>query len=288
MSKYKVRVMKKNNMNEPKYIPSPLKNQMINYKVYYMSALEKIIYFLITFLIGGIAGYIFYGGLFKYEGEATTATYISNIVVFVVVGMIAAKFFVPAIRKHLKEKRAKKLQKQFMDFMEVLAASLAAGNTLKDSFVNAKKDLLNQYLESDMIIIELSEIISGLDNGITLETMLDNFGDRSNNDDIQNFSNVMSNCYRLGGDFKSVVRRTRDIISDKIAVSEEITTKISSNKLQHNVMCIMPIVLVAMLKLASPSFANNLASFIGVFVTTIAFVIFIISYFWGQKIVDIR
>ena len=125
-------------------------------------------------------------------------------------------------------------------------------------------------------------------DGETLEEMLESFGERSNNEDIQNFSNVMKNCYRLGGNFKNVVRRTRDIISDKIAISEEIETKIASNKLQHNAMSIMPIGLVAMLKLSSPDFANNLASGLGIVVTTIAIGIFIGSYFWGQKIINIR
>ena len=47
-------------------------------------------------------GYVFYGGLFKYEGEPTMATYISNLIVFFIVGMIACKFFLPAIKNILK------------------------------------------------------------------------------------------------------------------------------------------------------------------------------------------
>ena len=166
--------------------------------------------------------------------------------------------------------------------------SLTAGNTVNDSFINAERDLQNQYSEGEMIVRELMEITTGLSNGKTLEEMLISFGDRSNNEDILNFSNVMSNCYRLGGDFKDVVRKTSDIINDKIAVAQEIETKISSNKLQLNAMTLMPIALVAMLKMSSPSFAENLSSFLGVLVTTVAIGIFVASYFWGQKIVDIR
>lgn len=279
---------KKNQQIEPQYISSVLNNQMINYRVYYMSFMEKLLYFLITFVVGGVVGFIFYGGLFKNEGEATTATYISNVVVFCLVGLIAAKFFIPAIRTNLKNKRDKKLRKQFMDFLENLSVSLASGNTLNDAFINAKSDMQNQYTERDMIIQELSEIISGMDNGHTLEEMVSAFGQRAGNEDIENFANVISNCYRMGGNFKDVIRKTRDIISDKIAIEEEIETKLSSNKLQHNAMCLMPIALVGMLKLTSASFAENLSSFIGVVITTIAIGIFVASYFWGQKIIDIK
>lgn len=279
---------KKNQQLEPQYITSVLNNQMLNYKVYYMSFREKLIYFLLTFVAGGVVGLIFYGGLFKSEGEATTATAISNLVVFCLIGLIAAKFFVPAIRTNLKNKRDKKLRKQFMNLLENLSVSLAAGNTLNDSFVNSKTDMLNQYSERDMIIIELSEIISGMENGHTLEEMMTAFGQRAENEDIENFSNVISNCYRMGGNFKDVIRKTRDIISDKIAIEEEIETKLASNKLQHNAMCLMPIALVGMLKLSSASFAANLSSFLGVIITTIAIAIFVASYFWGQKIIDIE
>ncbi len=279
---------KKKQQIEPQFIPSALNNQMLNYKVYYMSFTEKLIYFLLTFIIGGVVGLIFYGGLFKSDGEPTTATMVSNIVVFCLVGLIAARFFVPAIRRNLKNKRDKALRKQFMNLLENLSVSLAAGNTLNDSFINAKSDMLNQYSEKDMIIQELSEIISGMDNGHTLEEMMTAFGQRAGNEDIENFANVISNCYRMGGNFKDVIRKTRNIISDKIAIEEEIETKLASNKLQHNAMCLMPIILVGMLKLSSASFAANLSSFLGVVVTTIAIAIFVSSYFWGRKIINIE
>ena len=46
---------------EPRFIPSPMNNQMINYKVYYMSRLEKLIYTLLVFAAGGFVGWVFYG-----------------------------------------------------------------------------------------------------------------------------------------------------------------------------------------------------------------------------------
>lgn len=272
----------------PQYLASPLNNPMLNYEVYYMSAFEKILYSLLVIVVGGAVGLVFYGGLFKSDGDPTFATYISNAVVFLIVGLLAAKYFVPAINEMLLNRRKKALQSQFMNFLETLSVSLSSGNTMHDAVTNARTDLLNQYSESDMIIVELAEILAGMANGKNMEEMLENFGLRSANEDIINFSNVISNCYRLGGDFGHVVRHTRDIISDKVAVSDEIATKISSNKLQLNAMCIMPIALVALLKVTSTDFANNLASILGVVVTTVAIGIFVASYFWGQKIVDIR
>lgn len=273
---------------KPKYVLSPLNNKMLNYSVYYMSFKQKIFFTCLAFIIGGLVGLVFYGGLFKSEGEDTTATLISNIAVFCIVGLIAIKASAKSIKEKLKSNRDKKIESQFMDLLENLSTALSAGNTVNSAFVNAKAEMANQYSEKDLIIQELSEILLGLENGKTLEEMLLSFGKRSGNEDIENFSNVMSNCYRLGGDFKKIVSRTRNIISDKIAVSSEIETKLASNKLQFQFMCFMPIALVAMLKLTNGSFQSNLASPIGVVVTTIAIAIFVISYFWGNKIINIR
>lgn len=280
--------MSKKTDKDPKYLPSPINTQMINYKIYYMSASEKLMYIILVFVVGGFVGWVFYGGLFKVDGEATLATHISNLIVSCVFGGIAVRVFLPAIQAMLKNRRDKALRTQFRDMLESLTSSLSAGNTVADSFISACDDLANQYISTDYIIIELNEIAAGINNGHTLEEMLKSFGNRADNEDIQNFSNVIENCYRMGGDFKTVVRKTRDIISDKVAIEEEIATKISSNKLQHNAMCIMPIILVAMLKMSSGSFADNLSSFLGVIATTIAIVIFVASYFWGRKIIDIR
>ena len=162
--------MAKNNKDkEPEFLPSPLNNNMPNYRVYYMSFREKLSALLATFVLGGLAGFVFYGGMFKHNGEVTRATVISNVVVFCLAGLLAAKCFIPMIVKNKKEKRDKRLRKQFMDLLETLSTSLAAGSTVNDSFINARNDMLNQYTENDDIIRELAEINAGIKNGKTLD-----------------------------------------------------------------------------------------------------------------------
>ncbi len=272
----------------PQYLAGKLDEPMLNYAEYYMSAGEKVLYSLLLFVAGALVGWAFYGGLFKVNGEATTATKISNLIVMAISGIIALKVFFKSVNTYLKEKRAAALSDQFRSLLDSINTSLSSGSTMNDAFINAPKALLNQYGEGAYIIKELDEIIVGIHNGLTLEAMLSDFAARSDNEDIQNFSNVVENCYRMGGDFKSVVRTTKDVISDKMAVSAEIATKVSSNKLQHNAMCIIPVVLVLMLKNMSSMFAENLATPIGVVATTITVGIVIGSYFWGKKIINIK
>ena len=123
---------------------------------------------------------------------------------------------------------------------------------------------------------------------INVEVMWDDFGKRSDNEDIVSFADVFAVCYRKGGNMNSVIHRTHSVISEKMTVADEIETKLTANKMQHNVMSIMPIVVVAMLKFTNQSFAANFATPMGVLINTVAIGIFIGAYIYGNKIVDIK
>lgn len=87
---------------------------------------------------------------------------------------------------------------------------------------------------------------------------------------------------------QSVIQRTYQLVSEKTAVTDEIETKLTSNKMQHNAMSVMPIVVVAMLKFTNDTFAENFATPIGIIVNVVAMGIFIASYRYGLKICDVK
>ena len=211
---------KKNNGSQ--YYVSKTNTQVLNYDVYVMKKTEKFLYMLLLFIAGGAVGLIFYGGLFKEDGQATLMTTISNFVVFAIVGLLAIKYFLPTINESLKNKRTEKLKKQFCDFAAALTNALASGMNMTDSLNAVYLDLQSQYSDEAYIVEEVREIINGVNNNIPIETMLEDFGIRSGVPDILNFSTVFATCYRTGGDIKSVVRRTTEIISEKIMISSEI------------------------------------------------------------------
>lgn len=274
---------------QPQYYQSVTNMPTINYQVYYMSKQEKLMYFFLAFLVGGIVGYIFFGGLFKDEFyEATTKTYISNIVIFVVVGLIAGKLFLPIRTEQLKEKRKNQLKLQFRDMLDSLTTSLNAGNNVQDSFESAKQDLQTQYGEDSFIVYELGVILSGIVNSFSLESMLMDFGYRSGIDDIVSFAQVFEISYRKGGNIKDVIRNTHSILSDKMRIMEDIETQITAAKNDNNIMTVMPIFLIAVIKTMSPEFAAKFTTVSGVAATFIAVVLFVAAYIVGRKLLTIK
>lgn len=285
----KKKKQKKIKEQEPQYYLSATHIKTINYKVYYMSKKEKIVYFLLAFVVGMAVGYLFYGGLAKDEyGQATMLTYILNAVVMIVTGIVAGKMFLPIRTEQILNKRKTQLKRQFRDMLDGITTSLGAGKNVIESFVTVREDLSFQYEESAFILKELDVIITGLQNNIPIEEMLADFGFRSGNTDIINFAEVFKISYRKGGNIKDIVRNTHSILSEKMEIEEDIETVVTSNKTEQNIMIVMPVALIAMIKSMSPEFASNYATPAGIIATTIAITCFIAAYYIGKIVLDIK
>lgn len=273
----------------PQFIPSKLNTPMINYNEYYMSGKDKIVTFLMGFVGGGAVGLIFYGNQFlDEEGYATPATAIANVIIFILVGLIACKFLFPMRTESLRKKRQKELRKQFRSFLEAISVSLSSGMNILDSLLAVYNDLKIEYSDDAYIVFEVKEMIDGMQNNIAIEDMMAFLGERSSIDDVKNFGIVFELCYRAGGNMKDVVRRTSDIISEKIEIEAEIETALTSNKSQFTVMMVIPVGMVLMIRTMMPAFAHSFATVPGVIAMTVAIGIFLGAYKLGTKITDVK
>lgn len=274
---------------EPQYYISATNEEVYNYKVYYMSAKEKALYFILSFIVGGFVGYLFFGGLAKDDyGNATKLTYILNVVIYFIFGIIAGRLFLPICVKRIIEKKRRILNNQFRDMLDSLTTAIGAGKNIPDAFASVKDDLSNQYNEGSFILNETNVILNGLHNNVNIEDLLLDFGHRSGIKEIDNFANVFKVCYRKGGNIKDVIRNTHEILSDKMEINEEVLTTISSSKLNLNIMTVMPVFMIAAIKMMSPDFAANFATPSGIAATVVAVVIFVLAYFIGKKIMVIK
>ena len=157
-----------------------------------------------------------------------------------------------------------------------------------DSFQSVAQDLQIQYDADADILHELNVILTGTYNNIPIESLIEDFGKRSEVEDIESFANVFEICYRQGGNLKDVINNTHLILNEKMEIEDEIRTMAANNSLQQKIMIVIPVFLVAIIKLMSPEFAANFATPAGIIATTIAIVLFVIAYFVGKKVLDIK
>ena len=274
---------------EPQYYRSQTGDQTLNYHVYYMSVAEKIAYFLLAFAVGAAVGYLFYGGIGKDEyGDPTVLTHVLDAVIMLTVGIVAGRLFLPVRNQQILESRKSRLKSQFRDMLEALSTSLGSGKNVPESFQSAYKDLENQYEEGTFILNELMVINHGIANGINIEDLVGDFGRRSACKDVEDFAGVFEVCYRRGGNIKETIRNTCRIISEKMAVEQEIETTVTASKNEQYIMLVLPILLVGMIKSSSPEFADNFVTPTGLISTSIALVLFVVSYFVGKKMLTIK
>lgn len=280
---------KKKKVDIPLYETSGTNQRMINYKVYKMSANEKALYFILAFVVGAAVAYLFYGGIGKDEyNNPTLVTYIADAVVMIIAGLAAGRLFMPIRKEQILESRRKRLRKQFIDLLDSLASSISTGKNVHSAFKAAREDLLVQYQPDAYIVQEVDNIISGIENNIDVGSMLLNFGERSGIQDIRTFGRVFEIAYSKGANLKDVLRNCHSILSTKCEIEGEIETKVASNKNEQKIMMVMPIVLVAMLKMAGSDFAENFTTPTGILSTTIAIGAFVAAYFIGRKILKIE
>lgn len=280
---------KKQKIDEPLYEVSGTNQQMINYKVYKMSTNEKALYFILAFVIGAAVAYLFYGGIGKDDyNNPTLLTYILDVIVMAGAGFAAGRLFLPIRKDQIIEARRKKLRKQFIDLLDSLSTSISSGKNVPKAFEAAREDLMVQYQPDDYIVQEVDNIISGIENNIDVGSMLLNFGERSGIQDIRTFGRVFETAYSKGANLKDVVRNCHAILSSKVEIEAEIETKVASNKNEQNIMLIMPVVLIAMIKMAGSDFAKNFTTSAGILSTTIAIAAFVGAYFLGRKILKIE
>lgn len=274
---------------EPQYYVSATNMITYNYNVYYMKPAEKVIYFIIAFIIGAAVGYLFYGGIGKDEfGDPTATTWACNIIISSIVGIVAGILYVPIRTKQILNKKKSNLKLQFRELLDALATSIGSGKNVIDSFKSARDDMRIIYEEDASIIRELDVILDGINNNIDIEKSLMDFGIRSGIDDIISFADVFETCYRKGGNIKDVIKNTQQIITEKMEIEQEIQTIVAGSKNEQMIMMIMPIALVGVIKLMSPEFAANFTTATGILSTTVAVIMFVAAYFVGNIVLAIK
>jgi tight adherence protein B len=280
---------KKDKEKEPQYYTSMTNIKTLNYKVYYMSIKEKILYFLLAFAVGAVCGYLFYGGIGKDDyGYATTLTKVLNVLISTIVGSVCGIVFLPIREKQIIDKRQRLIKRQFRDMLESLSTSLNAGKNVTDAFLAVQQDLALQYDEDAFIHNELKVLITGMRNNIDIEVLLYDFGRRTGIKDIITFASIFRISYRKGGNLAEVIKNTNDIMRDKLDIQEEIETSMTSSKSELNIMMLMPVMMIALFKFLSPEFGDNFSTPAGLMATTVSIIIYAIAYFVGRQIMSIN
>lgn len=243
-----------------------------NYEVYTFTWKDWFEFFLKFFLKGAIICYLFFDSFKLFP----------LLIPFAI-------FQYKEMKKLKSEKQKRRLTLQFKEMIQAISSSLNAGYSLEKAFAGTRKDL-ELVLEKDAVIFcEMDSILNGIKMNIPIEQLLKEFGDRSKNEDVQNFANVVIAAKKSGGNLIRIIQKTINSISDKLLVEEEIETIIASKKLEQKIMMIMPYGIIFYLRIGNAGFLDVLYhNLLGSICMTVFLVIIYVADFWAGKIMEIK
>ena len=198
-------------------------------------------------------------------------------------------YAIPLFNNYMQARRDRLMSEQFRYVLYSLSSLLAAGRSVENAFRLAENDLRTLYTASSLIVMpELVRVNGKVSNGETIEKALFEFGERTNQGDIKNFAEVFSICKRSGGDLIEVVRKTVNMIAEKMEIEQEIKVITAQKKFEAKAMAIVPIAIVALLAFSSPDYMEPLYVGVGRLIMTLALILFALCYYWISSISSIR
>ncbi len=195
-------------------------------------------------------------------------------------------------RKQKEAWRRKKQQKQKEEFRELLlgiSSALAAGYSMENAWKNAATEYRRNEAGSKEMLSELKRMQKKLEMNEGLEKVLYEFSERIDLEEARNFSDIFHFVNYSGGNMNRIIHTTIARIEDKIDVEREILSVTASRRLEARIMNLIPLGILAYLRLASPGYLDPLYHNIaGILLMTVSLLIYIGAYFLAERMVVIE
>ena len=186
-------------------------------------------------------------------------------------------------------KQKSELRYQFGEMLQMIAASLKAGYSMENAFLQAWKEYVRLYGEKSLIAQEFCAICHQLQFNEPLEQLVDDLAQRSGVEEIISFSQVFSFAKRGGGDMMKIFQSTVEKIRQKSDVEREIVTVITAKRTEQRIMDLVPFGILLYVGLTSPEFLAPLyGNLLGAAVMTVCLLVYAGAFLLAEKILNIR
>ena len=244
----------------------------MNYVVYRLAGKELVKSTCLYLVISSIVAYLFYDSIYAF---------------IILISFLPV--FLKEIGKRLCRERIITLENQFVEMIGCISSSLSAGLSVENAFIESRKDMAKMFSDKSFIVLELDEMIKGLKVNIPLMVSLADFGKRTGSDDINDFVTVFCEASKSGGNLIEIIKNTVSMMQDKKHTEDEISAMLKGKLLEQKVVCIIPFLIFAYLRISSREFIGVLYhNLVGIVVMSVCLAIYVTSIFISEKIVNIK
>ncbi|MDD2957341.1 MAG: type II secretion system F family protein [Lachnospiraceae bacterium] len=230
---------------------------------------------------------LYYGLLYLCLDGAVSYLFFNSMIAFFILLPGTVLYFRDR-RGSQQEKRAIRMQSEFLTGIQLISASLQAGYAVENALKEAAKELVKIYDKNAFAVQEFTYMVRQTALNRSIESLLLDLGKRSGLEDIQNFAEVFMTAKRTGGDLMAIIQNTVSCIQQKQETRMEINTCLSGKRMEQSMMSLIPLFILGYVGVTSQGFLDVMYHNLpGVTVMTICFGIYVTAYFWGKRIMHI-
>lgn len=244
----------------------------MNYNRYYLSMTEWVRVVIEYLVIDLMAAFLFFD------------SYIA-----ILIGLTGFIPFLNYRKKEMSFKQKNILKDQFAELIGIVSGKMRGGMSCENAILDSYDEMESLYGKTSIICRELRQIEIRLTHQETLEECLGDLGKRSGVDDIYEFAQVFSIARSGSGRMRDVIEDTISMMREKSETESEIAVLIAGKQLEQKIMSVIPLVIIAYLKVATGEFMSILYHNVpGILVMSICLVIYISSYLIAERMVCIE
>lgn len=194
-----------------------------------------------------------------------------------------------ALDRIICEKNQRLLKNQFREMILSMATNLKVGYSPENAFLETYADLIHLYGKNSRIVYELETIKKGLSVNLTLDGLLKDFEKRCQIEEITEFVDIFCLARRTGGNLVDIVTSSATVISEKIAVDEEVAIITRAGKMERQIMIGIPFLIILYIELTNKNFFSPLYhNLTGVLVMSVCLIVYLASVKISGKVICIR
>lgn len=188
-----------------------------------------------------------------------------------------------------KKHRRARIWTQFRDALSGLQVSISAGYSIENAITETRKDLEKLYGKKGELTLEFSYMERQLNRGASAEKLLSDLGRHSGIEDIQNFSQILIQSKKMGGNMRTILHECISSIEGQMDVKKEIQTMLASRRLEQKIMSLIPLGIIFYMQISTPDFLSVLyGNLPGICIMTFCLGLYLFAYHWGERLVDIE
>ena len=209
-----------------------------------------------------------------------------SVLVFVLI-LALFPFFLKLQKKRYIRERKWNLTIQFADSLLGISTALQAGNSVENAFRKTYFEMKNLHGEKSDIVKEFYIILKGLENNITLESLLRDFANRCEVEAIVDFTDIFVVGKRSGGNLRDMITASCNAITERVEMQREFRVLLSSKQFEMRVMSAVPFGILLYIGSTSKGFFDCLYhNPAGIMLMTLLLIVYCFAYLWGMKIIE--